>query len=1503
MTVPKLLQSYYETEDKNEEDIFVNTLEDATSTQETVTPQVPKLLESYYQPQQKDISFSREFSYGTAQEMTALGSAYQLIKAGTQAAFDKNKDYEEVRARNEEQRQEKIFEEYPEFKGREETAGVIAGRVGQALVDPVTFFVPWAKAAKAGKIASLGTAGAFGAADITLRQEALYGEFTAKEVALGFGLGVVGGAVGELGMSAYNKAVRSKVGNKEVYIPAATEMPVAVGPQRNNVQKALEDTLKEVPEYTNNIGKITSELRSIAKRKDEIKETRKKIEATFKTTLNKQTRDDDLYSMQFNDYSKLKDSKISKLKLETESKLLKKQSTELDDRLFELYTNEMPNNLLEVYKSSVLNGIKNNVLNENFARGLVNELTKPLIGGITGFGIGATFTEEGEGNEKALTYAMLGASIMGFQKVIQSKPFKIVPTKIKDAMGDEFINTARRSYFNKLKSLTAASHVQDLMAYSEPVVNYTAKMFKMPGGGVKLGQIQKQLSVEEEATVQLGYWKNRYAEMLSPHDDEVLILAGKLTNQKSLKSDSFSFLSKEDRMSEYFDEAFNLSSKITKYTSDFKEYAIVRGLDFEEETSYGLTQILKQSAVDDANYTQVISKLQNAFYLQRVKELKITKESKELLSIKEIKELEDFNLAKFVLDKKEIKNNKVLKNLHVNARKTAAEYLETSTRQRNNSIWAKEEKDAIVTSTFVSNDNISKSRKQEFVLNAARHFDKERTLYDQESRAMVSDLFIDNPLETLKALTDNTVKIAEFVKRFGAKGEGIKKLFTDIDINYKKLADPKGKYENAKELYKNVPGIKGAANVEKKKIKDSLEAYFDVYGIEGRIVSDGGQTAVMFLQTGLATTRLFRVAIPSMGDYLNTINNSGYKASFNAAVENIKKLSKGEKTFAKESLGLGIKKKQIDGQDYKILEPKGEGILEKGKYVIKSGYYAATGRKQVDNLLSREISDLILIDKQGKGLAKAQKRMTNFTRDFFEGVQLGRITRIARNYSFQTGAYRAMDIATLIGKGKTKEFLKSKNALQKEMDSLGLSKEDFKYLSQFKNLTEALEDQSARTFLKKAGIKAADRDALVPTVGNRRLFSQSKDPRVKFLGSFLSWAQAKTSQTNALISRVEQGDAALFLRIAASMPLYYTIREAQISLSNNKKYKESVAEETKLQKFGETMAFSGNGNLWIEKVRNIAKFDSTFAESVAPVVGFSEDLFEIGFIPLQKMTDNEADSILEIIGTIVKETSEVTPIVREFAPLLEPEEPETLSEIKSRYATGGLVKGKDDVPQTKEDPADRVNPITGQPYSDQMARLGFEKGGLSKKEYKLATDEKLLNFILATEDFNLYKSYRNGDLDKVIQAHKGSKRFKELHGRSDVSTIGGVTNSGITEATVGQTVDMVRQSLREFEDAYNKKVPQSVRDTMPIEKQQAMLSLMFNAGAGAVGNSEALKNYNKGDIEGFYREAFDPEIGFTKVKGEDNVLRIDDGLQSRRRQEQELAEGTWLDPYTPQEIE
>ena len=65
---------------------------------------------------------------------------------------------------------------------------------------------------------------------------------------------------------------------------------------------------------------------------------------------------------------------------------------------------------------------------------------------------------------------------------------------------------------------------------------------------------------------------------------------------------------------------------------------------------------------------------------------------------------------------------------------------------------------------------------------------------------------------------------------------------------------------------------------------------------------------------------------------------------------------------------------------------------------------------------------------------------------------------------------------------------------------------------------------------------------------------------------------------------------------------------------------------------------------------------------------------------------------------------------------------------------GGLVEGEDTVPYTKEDPADRVNPYTGEPYQEQMDRLGFNEGTIFgtvedtlKKASRVAADtvEKL----------------------------------------------------------------------------------------------------------------------------------------------------------------------------------
>ena len=1270
-----------------------------------------------------EISLSREIAFGQAQEPLALGSAYRIAQAGIGSLFNRNETYEEARKRIEDARQEKIFEEFSEFRGRKETVGTLTGRASVALVDPITFLIPWAKFAKLGKVASLGAGGTFAAGDMALREEALYGEINPYTVGVGFGLGVAGAQAGDMIMAAYSRyasqpvkeivqvqnAAGQKIG-KPVTISGSQSTPRIKEVDLPKADTLIKNITVDSEEALKNIGTLTTRLDNIGARRLEISAELKKIKSQHKKVLTKKELAEDDYFTFVTTAAK------------GERKKLTAEVRAINKELNKIYTEELPDNLLDVINKSLIKGQESGLMTEGIARAIIQETVRPLVGGIVGGGIGASFTEEGDGNEKMLYMAAIGATLGKFQKSIQSTPYKIVPKTIKDAAGNEIVKEYRRSFYNYMKGLTAGSHVQELMSFSNPVVNYAAKMFKMQGGGVKLGSRSKELGVEEEAILKTGYWRDVYSDLISKYDDDVLELAGKLSNNRNLKSTKYSFLTKEDEVSSKLAQAEKLSLEIDKFTLDFRNYAVSRGLNFDDEAQYGLTQLLKQDAIDTVNYTEAITDLANAFFIQNSKEVG----------------------NRFYKPK----GKKQLDAARKYSRKVAGEYLQTSTSLRAKSIWKKETDDAI----FQGN-SVGKARDEEFILDAARHFNKSRTLYDQEARASVAHLFEQNPAETLRQLINNTVNVAEFAKRFGAKGEGIKKLFNDIDNEIKLMADPTNKYKTAKELYREVPAARARAQAEKKKIKDSLEAYFGVYQIDQMPTGPIGQATVTFLQTGLATTRLARVAIPSLGDLLQTITNSGYKASYKAAVSDIK--------LSKEGLGLKGTKKQVDGKDATFTD----------KFL---------GNNRVDNILERELSDVLLIG--GGNVKRYQQKVANFTRKYFEVIQLGRVTRLSRNWAFDSGVHRAMDIGQTVKKGKTSEFLKTKEALQKEMDGLGLSRKEFQYLGQFDTLEKAIADPVAKNYLKKAGLKSSDRDALIPQIGNRRLFAQSKNPYVKFLGSFLSWAQAKTSQTNALVSRVEQGDAALFLRMAAALPIFMGVRETQVALSTNRNYKEQVGEETLQQKIGEGISFSGLNTYTIEKLRSIIKYDgygSNTMEQIAPVLGYMEDMTEIVRRPVGKMLDSEADTALEIIGSGIKETAEVLPFTREVVPIVERAIGEEADNDPLRsYSKGGLIEGDFKVPYTKENPADRKDPRTGKPYSDQMARLGLAEGG--------KTSEFLTNVIL--QSIQNERKYNEEQINE-LKKHSSLVGFMESDNIFDRVQIGGGPGRGKYQYEIKGSID------------------------------------------------------------------------------------------------------------------
>ena len=201
-----------------------------------------------------------------------------------------------------------------------------------------------------------------------------------------------------------------------------------------------------------------------------------------------------------------------------------------------------------------------------------------------------------------------------------------------------------------------------------------------------------------------------------------------------------------------------------------------------------------------------------------------------------------------------------------------------------------------------------------------------------------------------------------------------------------------------------------------------------------------GRTFIGGLTLLTNATRLTKVALPSLGELLQPIQNSGFAASFKAAAGGIKnKLSK-------------------------------DGWKPSDTLAIKYN-------SQLERELQGYTIDLDLTNNSQRAIAKLNQK-------FFEIVQLGRVTNWTREFAFDTGVYRAFDIA----KKTTKDGV-IKKSLQRELGAMGLTKNDLLYLKTFDNVKDAYASVRGKSVLDTAGFKVADRDALIPTIGNRRLFS------------------------------------------------------------------------------------------------------------------------------------------------------------------------------------------------------------------------------------------------------------------------------------------------------------------------------------------------------------------------------------------------------------------------------
>ena len=455
--------------------------------------------------------------------------------------------------------------------------------------------------------------------------------------------------------------------------------------------------------------------------------------------------------------------------------------------------------------------------------------------------------------------------------------------------------------------------------------------------------------------------------------------------------------------------------------------------------------------------------------------------------------------------------------------------------------------DAVVTDSNLKALTITGGKKLKaiddpIVLPINRHIKHQRKLngtYEQVESQFEKYLVNDIP-STLSDLVQTSVKSVEFARTFGADGRLLRGYLDDLAKMYRPSSNTSTTYDGF--LSFNHKGDVGH-------LKDAINGYFGVYGNKGDDVSRG----FVAVLSSLANLNLMeRVAIANIGDLSQPFSNSRYWTSwlrglpgfFNRGA--VSQVDDGHGTIVKNAL-----KEYTPSVDKAVGGTGGQGFT------------AAVGRANVT---------------------------------FFNAVGLTALTKAARRYAFNVGAIDTHISAknlfkTAMNKG-TKDLnkLTDRKSLEeirhlKQMGLLKTSKngkqitnsnEVLKY-GAYDSVIDAEKDMVGRILINKAGSNIANRDAIIPQIGNRLLFTQSRNPFVRLIGQYSSWAMAKSAQTNAMIQRIENGSARQLVGMAGALAMFGGIKDLRNFVTTGEfKTARSFRDDDEPWWFSQAGMFSGN---------------------------------------------------------------------------------------------------------------------------------------------------------------------------------------------------------------------------------------------------------------------------------------------------------------------------------------
>ncbi len=1155
-----------------------------------------------------NVDYATKAAYGIAQETTIGGNVFRMAKAAVSAGTS-DESWTEALANLEKERQEEIDQMFPSLANLEESEedlAILSGRLGVAVADPVTFFMPWAKAAKGASIASrVAKTGALGAgvsaADTALREKVVYGDVNLANVGVATAFGAGSSVLGLSAMEGINFAknkfrVSKALEDIEPNAAAKQEMDIYADITDLNAQEtaSVTNALKNV------LGETDDDLLSITSSNSLMPQYREAMSAidVERNKINKLLKDENLNltKEQIEDFTRKK-NRLSSKKAALKKKLIQ-------DTI----------ELTEKKNAANLKALEDLAGTEKFTtkagRAILQEVTRPAVGAIGGGFFGTALREDVDDTETIYASMLIGAGIGAATRRIENSTIISSMNKQKATM---VLGEAAKKNINTTVKLLNGQSTSE-------------RMEKMGGWNKTIGSLLLQKfgsnvdSVEGRTLRKQSEWVGILNERMgvSGKDNNVLEVVGEsmfgftptnLVGYKGIRGD-LKPLTKEQA-----DEVTRITPLFREAQDAMKERGKKSGITFEELDFYGMS------------IRHDYSKTRNS------KELEAHK-----ADLKEAAKIQNKNAGE---DGKKINPTGYANSVLDMTTTKAGKYVPSG---RGPSPFVYDAKGKVV-----------KFRK------AADFFEQQRTLTDPEAIKYLASKgrILLNARDVVSDYGKSSLKVFEFTDVFGPNGEIFDIALKDIRKTFKGASSTLDQIDPGEQYTKQLTG--------------TIEAYWGGYSHGAEQVLKKSTSAFVALAN---TTYLTGVSLANIVDLANPIIKSGVWPSMQTVLQKVGGKSKSQMSHFK---------------------------------------YDQSYERELDTLLASKSPS-----QQGK-----TARITDFTnRNFFYLVGLKKVNQVARNWAYDVGVNRAFNIS------RKKKF--SKVDIN-EIESLGLNVDDIKNIAKYSNVEEAFEKQNARSTLDLAGRAAAERDAIVPNVSNRLLFTMTNTPTLKATGQFLSWAQGKSAEVNAMISRIEDGDTRTLVRLAAATPILVGYEQMRQYITSNDAYYDREPEDELLDAAEEIATGVRRSGLVMDWKRDwlydFIKYNSGIlgnnpdfnaTDALAPTLSLIDELGGATISAGKNIKSGDFEGAAKDIVEVIPLGKPTLKIIKSATgkPLLIDEDEEKEDEVV-QFNKGGEVL---DVPNAPQEPDERIDKMTGMPYDkqagtafvdeeDPLRRLGFVGGG------------------------------------------------------------------------------------------------------------------------------------------------------------------------------------------------